>query len=118
MRASAIPIQDIMTEQPLTIGRSETLGVAARMMRENGIRHLPVLEHGELIGMLSERDLGYLERAGKIDLSTSAVERGMSTDTYAVGPGETLDRVADVMAERKLGSAVVVDALRLLANEP
>jgi CBS domain-containing protein len=99
------------------------------MMRDHGVRHLPVLEHGELVGVISQRDLYFLESIAGVDLEKDRVDDGMSTDTYAVAPDETLERVLGVMAERKLGSAVVLergrvigiftatDALRILAKE-
>ena len=50
-----------MTPQPVTIGRKQPLAIAHRMMRAHGVRHLPVLEHGELVGVVSQRDLYFLE---------------------------------------------------------
>jgi CBS domain-containing protein len=122
-------MSEAMTSQPVTIGRDQTLEVAHRMMRDHGVRHLPVLEHGELVGVISQRDLYFLESIAGVDLEKDRVDDGMSTDTYAVAPDETLERVLAVMAERKLGSAVVLergrvigiftatDALRMLAKE-
>jgi acetoin utilization protein AcuB len=120
-------MKDVMTPQPLTIGRDQTLAVAHRMMREHGVRHLPVLERGQLVGMLSERDLYYLETVAGIDLAKDRVDDGMSADAYAVSADESVHEVARVMADRKLGSAVImdrghvigiftaIDALRLLS---
>jgi CBS domain-containing protein len=117
-----------MTPQPVTIGRGQTLEVAHQMMREHGVRHLPVLERGQLVGMLSQRDLYFLETIAGVELAEDRVDDAMSTDTYAVGPDEVVEHVADVMADRRLGSAVVIerdrvigiftatDALRLLSG--
>jgi acetoin utilization protein AcuB len=128
--AVRIAIKDAMTTHPVTIGRDQTLEVAHQMMREHHVRHLPVLEHGQLVGMLSQRDLYFLETIAGVDLSKDRVDDGMSTDTFAVGPDESLQHVAEVMAERKLGSAVVIerdrvigiftgtDALRVLSGKP
>ena len=51
----------LMTSQPLTIGRQQSLTTAHRLMRDHRVRHLPVLEHGELIGVVSQRDPYFLE---------------------------------------------------------
>jgi CBS domain-containing protein len=127
--SSKVTMKDVMTLQPLTIGRDQTLEVAHRMMREHGVRHLPVLERGQLVGILSQRDLYFLETIAGVDLAKDRVDDGMSSDAYAVGPDESVEHVANVMAERKLGSAVVIerdrvigiftgtDALRLLAGK-
>jgi CBS domain-containing protein len=109
-----LTIGDVMTPQPFTIGRGQTLEVAHRMMRDHGVRHLPVLERGQLVGIVSQRDLYFLETIAGVELATDQVEDGMSTDAYAVGPDESLERVAGVMAERKLGSAVVIERDRVI----
>jgi CBS domain-containing protein len=46
-----------MTEQPVTVAPDEDLEVAARRMAELGVRHLPVVDGGRLVGVLSMRDL-------------------------------------------------------------
>jgi len=50
-------IQKYMTRALHTIGQEQTLDVAHTVMRQHGIRHLPVLEGGKLVGLLSQRDL-------------------------------------------------------------
>ena len=99
----------LMTPQPLTIGRRETLMTAHRLMNAHRIRHLPVLEHGELIGMVSQRDLYFLETLRGVDLDKDVVEDAMKTDTYAVGPDDAIGDVAKHMARHRYGCAVVVE---------
>src|SRR5262245_27732646 len=91
---SKLAVKDAMTPQPMTIGRDQKLDVAHRMMREHGVRHLPVLEHGQLVGMLSQRDLYFLETIAGVDLTKDRVEEAMSGETYAVAPDETVEHVA------------------------
>jgi len=99
----------LMTPQPLTIGRQESLMTAHRLMRDNRVRHLPVLEHGDLIGMVSQRDLYFLETIRGVDINNDLVEEAMTTDTYAVGPDEPIDKVARHMARYRYGCAVVLE---------
>ena len=127
-RAHATSIEDVMTQQPLTIGRAESLATAHEMMRAHDCRHLPVLEHGELVGVLTQRDLYLLETIAGVDLTKDHVDDAMSTDAYAVPPDAPLDEVAGHMATQKYGCAVVIergrvigiftttDALRVLAG--
>src|SRR5262245_2691430 len=75
---------DVMTAQPYTIGRHETLETAHAMMREHHIRHLPVLEHGEIVGIVSQRDLYFMESLGGVDVGTDEVNEAMSQDSYVV----------------------------------
>ena len=99
----------LMTAQPLTIGRQQSLSTAHRLMRDNGVRHLPVLEHGELIGVVSQRDLYFLETIRGVDLDDDLVEDAMTMDTYAVEPGAPIGAVAEHMALHRHDCAVVLE---------
>lgn len=103
-----------MTVQPVTIGRGQPLAVADEMMREIGAHHLPVLEHGELVGVVSERDLRFLETIAAMDFKVDRVEDAMTQGAYAIGPDEPIENVAATMAERRLGCAVVVERGRVI----
>jgi len=82
---------------------------AHNMMREHSIRHLPVLEGGALVGLVSERDLHLIETLPDADPAEVTVEDAMTVDVYCVGPEDRVDAVVEWMASHKLGSAVVVD---------
>jgi CBS domain-containing protein len=53
---AAVTIGEVMTPDPLTIGPEAMLGHALVLMHERGIRHLPVVEKGKLVGMVCARD--------------------------------------------------------------
>jgi acetoin utilization protein AcuB len=127
-KAVSLTVQDVMTPQPLTIGRGESLATAREMMQVHRCRHLPVLEHGELVGVMTERDLYLLETVAGLDLAGDDVSDAMTTDAYAVPPDAPLSEVARQMATERYGCAVVIergrvigiftttDALRVLAG--
>ena len=102
-------IQKYMTRSPHTIGQEQTLEVAHSVMREHEVRHLPVLEGGKLVGLVSQRDLHLVETLQDVDPATTTVDEAMTTDVYITGPDESLDEVATQMAEHKYGSAVIVE---------
>jgi acetoin utilization protein AcuB len=102
-------VEQHMTVSPVVIGIGDTLADAHRVMRERGIRHLPVLDAGRLVGVVSQRDLYLAESLSSVDPATDTVREAMSGDPYAVPPGAPLEEVAATMAERRLGSAIVVD---------
>ena len=47
----------VMTRDVVVVSPTVTAGIAARMMERRRIRHLPVVEGGRLVGILSDRDL-------------------------------------------------------------
>jgi acetoin utilization protein AcuB len=98
-----------MTTSPHTIGRALPLSVAHRIMREHGIRHLPVLDGGQIVGLLSERDILLVESLPGTDPTHVSVEEAAVENVFATGPDAPLAEVVESMLERKLGSAVVTD---------
>src|SRR5208337_980732 len=48
-------ISNIMTPNPITLNSTEEISVAVKVMSENKIRHLPVMENGRVIGVVSYR---------------------------------------------------------------
>jgi acetoin utilization protein AcuB len=125
----AIPkIQMHMTASPYSIGRDQPLSRAHALMREHQIRHLPVLEGGELVGVVTDRDLRLIESLRDVDAAQVSVQEAMASEVYAVKPDALLDEVVETMAKYKYGCAVVihnyqvvgifttVDACRVLAE--
>ena len=101
-------IQKYMTTTPHTIGSDQTIAKASSVMSEHRIRHLPVLRGGRLLGVLSDRDVKLIEGFRDVDATTTKVEEAMTEQPYTVEPGTPLDEVVRTMAEKKLGSAVIL----------
>lgn len=107
--SKAIPtIQKYMTTSPHSIGVDQPLTHAHQMMREHHIRHLPVLSGGQLVGMLTDRDLRFIETLKDVDPTEVKVEEAMSSEVYSVSPDAPLDEVVQQMAQHKYGSAVIM----------
>jgi acetoin utilization protein AcuB len=102
-------IRKYMTTTPHSIGGEQTLETASRMMREHHIRHLPVLHGGKLLGVLTDRDLKFIEAFRDVDVRKVLVEEAMSGEPYTVSPDTPLDQVVSTMAAEKYGSAIVMD---------
>lgn len=103
------PIDRYMTRSVHTIGHDQPLAAAHRIMHEHAIRHLPVLDAGKLVGILSLRDLHFIETLKDIDQDQVQVSEAMSQDVFTVGPRSSVRKTASEMAEHKYGCAVVVD---------
>ncbi|MBW8879723.1 MAG: CBS domain-containing protein, partial [Acidobacteria bacterium] len=95
-----------MTAGAHTIGREQSLIAAKEAMHRNHVRHLPVLHAGQLVGVVSERELQIMEALPGSKLLS--VEDAMVPDVYTISEDAPLDAVAAEMARLKVGSAVVV----------
>ncbi len=107
-------ISDFATPSPYTIGKGSTLGDAHRLMRQHHIRHLPVLDGGKLAGIISQRDLYFVETLNGVDPEQVPVEEAMTNDPYIVNRDTSLHSVAGEMWKRRLGSAVVVEGSKVV----
>jgi len=121
-------VSHFMTAKPRTIERTTTLAEAHRIMREAKVRHLPVLDKGRLVGIVTQRDLYLLETLAELDIDAINVDEAMTESPFIVTGDTALDEVAQTMAEHKYGSVVVMgregvegifttsDACRVLAD--
>lgn len=75
-------LAEVMTPAPLTVAPQETFGYALILMHENGFRHVPVIENGAPVGMVSARnaldpDLEEFESEAR---RRKAIRRGAALD--------------------------------------
>lgn len=107
-------ISKYMSTQPFTIGLEQPLDHTAALMREHHIQHFPVLQKGELVGVLSDRDLKFYQGLMGTDMHEDKVADVCHTDVYAVSPDAPLDEVAATMAQHHYGCAVVTDKKKVV----
>jgi acetoin utilization protein AcuB len=106
---SKLTVRGFMTAAPHTIGADQTLATAHALMRKHQIRHLPVLRGSKLVGLLSQRDILFIENLPGVEPDRVLVEEAMSEDPFAISPETSLEWVATEMGEHKYGSAVILD---------
>jgi acetoin utilization protein AcuB len=99
----------VMTSFPYFVEADDTATTLERMMDEHNIRHLPVQEHGKVIGIVSERDLHhYFKReAPKAEKDKIQARHIMVPDPYIVPFRTPLHEVVFQMAARRIGSVLV-----------
>lgn len=113
--SKAIPsVQKYMTKVPKSIGFDRPLSQAMEVMQELRIRHLPVLKGGQLVGILTDRDIKLVTSFEKVDPSMMTVDEACTFDPYMTRPDSPLNEVAAHMAEKKYGCALVVDNNKLV----
>lgn len=102
-----------MSRQPWTIERGATLSAAHAVMRSHAIRHLPVMDAGKLVGIVSERDLHLIETLPDADPDEVTVGEAMTEAVYVAAPDDEVADVVDRMAANKLGSVIVMHERRV-----
>ncbi|QQR81989.1 MAG: CBS domain-containing protein [Deltaproteobacteria bacterium] len=98
-----------MTASPHTIGAEQNIELASKRMNDLGIRHLPVLKGGKLVGIISDRDIRLVEALESVDPGLILVQDVMSPEIYSVSPDASMAQVCAHMAKQKFGSAVIVE---------
>ena len=118
-------VRDVMSREVKTLRRNDQLTLADDLMKQERIRHLPVLDDdGEaVVGILSQRDmfrgalahaLGYGETAQRRMLGLLVVKEVMTSQVVTVAPDALLSDAARTMVERKIGCLPVVDGGKLV----
>jgi len=111
-------VRDVMKSPVQSIGRSDTMSTALQMMQQNGIRHLPVLEDGKLVGIISDRDLRAPDIPGRWHaipwIDSIAVEWVMSSPVMVLPPDASLSAAANLMHTERIDCAPVLDDGKLV----
>lgn len=111
----AIPsVSKYMTTLPHTIGAEQNLKKAEKMMSEHRVRHLPVLQGGKLVDILSDRDVRLVESFLDVDPEKVTVEEAYTPEPFIVSPTSSLATVCSEMASKKFGCALVCDNHKLV----
>ncbi|WP_225888770.1 CBS domain-containing protein [Myxococcus xanthus] len=108
----AMRIGELMTKNLETIEAGEPIRAAALRMRTCNIGSLPVLEGGQLVGMLTDRDIAVRSAALGQDPNTTPVREVMTATVITCDVDATLEVAEKVMEEKMVRRLVVVDGER------
>lgn len=117
-------VADVMSSQVKTLGRNDKLATADDIMKQDRIRHLPVLDaDGNLCGIVSQRDLfrgmllrtlGYGTYLEQKLLDTHVVKEAMVDRVHTTTPDTSLKEAAELMTKYKVGCLPVMDNNKLV----
>jgi acetoin utilization protein AcuB len=111
-------IKDWMTKDPVTINDDTSMIKAIHIMKERRFRRLPVLHQGQLVGMITDRDLKEASpsKATTLDvhelyylLAELQVKEIMSRNPISVLEDDTVERAAQLMLEHTISGLPVLD---------
>jgi nanoRNase/pAp phosphatase (c-di-AMP/oligoRNAs hydrolase) len=103
---TSVQISDLMSFPVVTISSDTTMETAAEILREKGCTGIPVLEDGNLIGMISRRDFKKIKSKSRMK---SPVKAFMSTNVVTIEPGKSPMQAARLMVKHDVGRLPVVE---------
>jgi acetoin utilization protein AcuB len=116
-------VKDVMQAHPVTATLETRLPQLVRLLQRRGFRHLPVLDRGKLVGIISDRDVKQSmasaatmtegrERDRLLDELTAG--QIMARAVVTIGPTVGVDEAARLMATRKISALPVTEGDRLV----
>lgn len=113
------PVTTIMTQNVVTLNKSDSLEKAEKLFKKHHIRHIPVVSGGVIIGMLSYTDLlrmSFADSAFEEDdyvdsivYNMFTIEQVMVKKIVSVKSSNTIKEVAEILAKSEFHALPVVD---------
>ena len=118
-----VTVRDLMAQNPATLDRNETLDLADQIMNLGRIRHMPVVDNGKVVGILSQRDLfrsalivalGFGRRTTSALIKTIKIKEVMTEHVITITPDVAAKDAARLMIDKKIGCLPVVENEKLI----
>ena len=116
-------VRDLMETEVVTLDAEDTLDLADGIMRLGRIRHMPVVAHGQLVGILSQRDLFRAAISSALQprpaaerewLAKIRVPEVMTTTVSTIAPTATMHEAVELMLDKRIGCLPVVEDGKLV----
>lgn len=118
------PISAIMTKNVITLQTNDSLEHAEQLFKSNHIRHIPVVNNKNIIGMLSYTDLLRISFADAVDDNEAyvdtivynmfTIEQVMAKNIVSVAPTATIKEVAELLAQKEFHAIPIVENEKLV----
>ena len=105
-------VRDVMTSNPRTVSPGDSIQVAARIMKEEDVGVVPIVDNGRTVGIVTDRDI--VIRAVAEGGSDRAVREIATTDLVFVKPDSSTREAEKLMSERQIRRLPVVENGRLV----
>jgi CBS domain-containing protein len=107
-------VRQAMSRDPRSVGESTSVQEAARLMKEQDVGSLPVVEDERLVGIVTDRDIVIRGVAVRSDVSSLSVMDVASHEVMTITPDQELDEALRLMAQEQVRRLPVVDGDRLV----
>ena len=97
-------VKDFMTKRVVYVSPETTVAAAADIMRDKGLRRLPVIEHDKLVGLVTEGTMAEASPSKATSLSIYEMNYVLTVSKYA-----SLEDAIYIMLQNKVGVLPVVD---------
>jgi CBS domain-containing protein len=102
-------IAEVMTDRPRAVAPETTIREAARLMEEEDVGSLPVVEEGaHLVGIVTDRDIAIRAVARGLEPEGTSVMDIASKDVYGLTPDDDLDDALEMMARAQVRRLPIV----------
>jgi len=102
-------VQDLMTSNPKTIGIESAVVEAAKIMRDENVGIVPIVEGERLVGTITDRDIAIKVVAEGSDVYSTTAGQVASRDLVTVDPQQDLDEALRLMAQHQVRRLPVVE---------
>jgi len=109
-------VEDIMTTKVESVLPTTTLRAVARKMSDLNVGALPVVEDGNLIGIITDRDVSVYAIAMGHDPQSTEVQKVMTREVYTCGASEDIAEAAKIMEQHKIRRLTVMSGDQSLAG--
>ena len=102
-------IREVMTSNPKTVEATEPVAAAAKIMRDEDVGIVPIVEGERLVGTVTDRDIAIRVVAEGMDPSSTTVREIASTQLVTIDPQQDLDEALRLMAQHQVRRLPVVE---------
>ena len=116
-------VKEIMSTEVTVVDRNDPLSKIEELMVAKKLRHLPVVEDGKLLAIITQRDLfkaamssvlGYGKKAQKAFLQTVPAKEIMVEPVITVAPETSVAEAMDLMLQKEIGCLPVTDGAKVV----
>jgi len=107
-------IKEVMTRDVRACEPNATVAEAAKVMAQEDVGPVPIVEDGRLVGIVTDRDIAVRVVAEGRDPNATTVREIASTELVTVSPDDDLDEALILLAERQVRRLPVVEGDRLV----